>query len=373
VFPDKDEPYLSGVPCVESGVQRLGSFAGRGVAPASWIAYTAFGESGADARARLEDRVRRLAERVAVPRPGERLASLAAAEVRRYLAAQLDLALDRRLLGGSDLPPGPGWTARDRRLAERLQARLPTDGVLDAAGADELAVELLRYFGRLEQVSGRFLGRSGDRVTVAPGGAAGGSPLAASLASWRFDGSRLTEGALELAAGDPVDLHLLDGAVVAIVQHAAAVGPAVAVHHDRQRWSRFRGRSRLDRQIQERFPGFRLDDLVVVRRGASGRVSELELLARDGRREVLEGLPIRWTLDVPDTWFDLVRTRSRSGEDGWLVEGRGWGHGVGLCQVGAFAMARRGHDYRLILGHYYRGIEVREVPTSVAPAHASAP
>ena len=38
-----------------------------------------------------------------------------------------------------------------------------------------------------------------------------------------------------------------------------------------------------------------------------------------------------------------------------VFAGKGWGHGVGLCQVGAYGMALRGADYAEILAHYYRG------------------
>jgi SpoIID/LytB domain protein len=38
-----------------------------------------------------------------------------------------------------------------------------------------------------------------------------------------------------------------------------------------------------------------------------------------------------------------------------VLRGRGWGHGVGLCQIGAAVMADRGFDYRQILQHYYPG------------------
>ncbi len=38
-----------------------------------------------------------------------------------------------------------------------------------------------------------------------------------------------------------------------------------------------------------------------------------------------------------------------------MLRGRGWGHGVGLCQIGAAVMASRGYDYRQILSHYYPG------------------
>ena len=42
----------------------------------------------------------------------------------------------------------------------------------------------------------------------------------------------------------------------------------------------------------------------------------------------------------------------------FVLRGRGWGHGVGLCQIGAAVMAARGHDYREILQHYYPGTDV---------------
>ncbi|MBN2491757.1 MAG: SpoIID/LytB domain-containing protein [Planctomycetes bacterium] len=43
------------------------------------------------------------------------------------------------------------------------------------------------------------------------------------------------------------------------------------------------------------------------------------------------------------------------------VRGRGWGHGVGMCQMGAAGMAREGHDYRRILAHYYAGLPVNRL------------
>ena len=56
-----------------------------------------------------------------------------------------------------------------------------------------------------------------------------------------------------------------------------------------------------------------------------------------------------------------------NGKTGWQFTGRGWGHGVGMCQLGAVGMARRGHGYRSILDHYYRGTTIRKFP--VATGH----
>ena len=70
---------------------------------------------------------------------------------------------------------------------------------------------------------------------------------------------------------------------------------------------------------------------------------------------------MRWTLDVPDTLFTAKRLAPKKQAAGWLFTGRGFGHGVGMCQVGSYGMAQRGHTYREILTHYYTGVELGRV------------
>ncbi len=79
----------------------------------------------------------------------------------------------------------------------------------------------------------------------------------------------------------------------------------------------------------------------------------------------MRGLAVRWTLDLPDTLFTAKRLAPAGGRPGWLFSGRGWGHGVGLCQVGAYGMAVRGHDYREILQHYYSGVRIERLAAEV--------
>ena len=45
-------------------------------------------------------------------------------------------------------------------------------------------------------------------------------------------------------------------------------------------------------------------------------------------------------------------------EDGYLLKGRGWGHGVGLCQIGALSMALEKYDHSQILSHYYSNTKI---------------
>jgi stage II sporulation protein D len=78
---------------------------------------------------------------------------------------------------------------------------------------------------------------------------------------------------------------------------------------------------------------------------------------------------IRWTLRRPEagspalksTSFDVELKRSKGRVTRVVLNGRGYGHGVGLCQAGAVAMSRLGRGYRDILHHYYSGVEIRKV------------
>jgi stage II sporulation protein D len=94
------------------------------------------------------------------------------------------------------------------------------------------------------------------------------------------------------------------------------------------------------------------------RYGASGRLAELEVVGTEGTG-TLRGLAIRRALGIRENLFFLDRQSAPDGTArGWVFTGRGWGHGVGLCQVGAYGMAASGFSYRDILGHYYPGTRI---------------
>jgi SpoIID/LytB domain protein len=90
-------------------------------------------------------------------------------------------------------------------------------------------------------------------------------------------------------------------------------------------------------------------------------VGKLRLRGTDGTTQEVVGLAVRWTLDLPETLFTAQRLQPEEGPAGWLFRGKGWGHGVGMCQLGAFGMAQRRHDYRAILEHYYPGTEIGQL------------
>ena len=81
--------------------------------------------------------------------------------------------------------------------------------------------------------------------------------------------------------------------------------------------------------------------------------------AENGRTFILRGLPVRWSLNVPDNLFVYEKTQDPDGMDRYTFYGKGWGHGVGFCQVGAYGMAMKGWTAQQILTHYYTGIEIQ--------------
>ena len=88
-----------------------------------------------------------------------------------------------------------------------------------------------------------------------------------------------------------------------------------------------------------------------VKRGPSGRIILLEIVGTKQTLTVGKELEIRKWLSPTHLYssaFDVERT-----EDGFVLHGKGWGHGVGLCQIGAAVMGTLGYRYDEILQHYY--------------------
>ncbi len=100
-------------------------------------------------------------------------------------------------------------------------------------------------------------------------------------------------------------------------------------------------------------------DLQISRTGTSGRAIQMKAIGRRGT-VFLNGYKVRNALGLRDTLFTIRRAHDPSGGvESFTFKGRGWGHGVGLCQVGAYGMARAGGTYEEILKTYYQGVELR--------------
>jgi stage II sporulation protein D len=99
--------------------------------------------------------------------------------------------------------------------------------------------------------------------------------------------------------------------------------------------------------------------LEAVERGASGRIVRLRIVGERETMVIGKELEIRRALSLSHLYSSafVVESEGLAGcaPAAFTLIGAGWGHGVGLCQIGAALMAERGYDFRRILEHYYRG------------------
>ena len=97
-------------------------------------------------------------------------------------------------------------------------------------------------------------------------------------------------------------------------------------------------------------------DLVPLKRGASGRIYELQIVGTKHTEIIGKELKIRLWLSkscLYSSWFEVHH------ENGvWTLAGHGWGHGAGLCQIGSAVMASEGKKYEDILRYYYVGSQL---------------
>ena len=100
----------------------------------------------------------------------------------------------------------------------------------------------------------------------------------------------------------------------------------------------------------------RLKKIVSLKKSETGRIVRMRFVGEKGEK-VLRGQTIRFALGLKSNWVtDFTSSHESSGYLVILeVEGRGFGHGVGMCQIGAVELAKRGWTFRQILKHYYAG------------------
>ena len=99
-----------------------------------------------------------------------------------------------------------------------------------------------------------------------------------------------------------------------------------------------------------------ITEITPLERGTSGRISHLRIAGTKRTMEIGKELEIRRTLSRSHLYSSAFVVEKTDG--GFRFLGAGWGHGVGLCQIGAAVMAAKGYGYRQILAHYYPGSQI---------------
>jgi stage II sporulation protein D len=375
-------PYLVSVAC--SGEAPLG-FAARPVPPKPH-AVTALGARGLALLAALghgPDAAGLAAARDAVrqrlglsPRPAPHPLSVPLAYVE--IAEGAGLLPPEVLTEPVELEAAPASWSPKARAAWAVLVRFqlanggsfPRDRALHVEEAAGIWAALLSRLGDFDESEGRLVSAAPDavvakiskgRVDLPVGGRlvllAGGPDVFESVAS------------LEAYPGDRVRLFSRDGKLTGLAKGAAAASGTYERESAWIHWTRRFTGAELAAKLKER-DASRSATVVrkveVTGRGASGRARSVRL-ATDAGTVVLTGLEIRFAMGLPESLFTVVAGRLERGEPVFTFYGRGWGHGVGLCQNGAFGMALAGKGYRQILAWYYPGTEVGGTDTLSIP------
>lgn len=110
----------------------------------------------------------------------------------------------------------------------------------------------------------------------------------------------------------------------------------------------------LDEIVNSKHPGIgHVIALEPLHRGASGRIDSLRIVGSERTEVIGKELNIRYALSrkcLYSSWFEVEHKNGS-----WTLIGHGWGHGAGLCQIGAAVMASEGFSYEQILQYYYAG------------------
>jgi stage II sporulation protein D len=397
IFPEQKEPYLKGVPCRaenEALASLRATIRGRNIAPLA-------DETGADIT-----RDWSLLEAAGVTTPGEPFNAGTLREWTRRTA----------LLAGLPLPTGPPGTAATLgEAAETLVADLGWKERAEVLLSDEDVGALLRdgaatalpagqrralaYLASVEALrpfpdGGFHADREPSPARLVPTLVSVGETykafgLRAGVVSGVGESSiRLVQGKGEmrlpfadapylfsLSGGKAVPAELLEiwpGDRVRFrtgssggIDFLELRPPVKGVSDDRSAavysWESRKSRWELERLVNRRLSVGELKDLQAVRRGVSGRIVELRVVGSKDTM-IVRGFDVRRLLDLRESLMVIDVQRDERGRiEAVVFTGKGWGHGVGLCQVGAYGMALRGASYREILAHYYLGATLRHI------------
>ena len=103
----------------------------------------------------------------------------------------------------------------------------------------------------------------------------------------------------------------------------------------------------------------------IVEKGPGGHISKLRIVGKDKSFIVGKELEIRRMLSTSTLKSSAFTVETKNVRGGvpqrFVLHGRGWGHGVGLCQIGAAVMGEQGYSYKKILKHYYTDVQIKRL------------
>jgi stage II sporulation protein D len=178
-----------------------------------------------------------------------------------------------------------------------------------------------------------------------------------------FGDSLFQMKSLAMVGGEPVTFHVgPKGEVDYLEVRPAANGAAADRFSSVTKWTEELSlgavQARLGRSVRNVGA---ITDLRVAARGSSRRAIDLEVIGTQGVGHIRGGR-IRSALGLKEQLFVIDRVYNENDRvTGFVFTGRGWGHGVGMCQFGAYGLAKQGLTVEQILKTYYTGIELTKM------------
>lgn len=234
-----------------------------------------------------------------------------------------------------------------------LQQAMPREELLG------IVASWLRRHDRLRDVRGKLAAIDGRSMSLNVEGERREFAVPSGIPLFRNILGRYQEQSRVVAMlNDRVAIHLgPEGTPVAAVIEGNYDGAAFDRTSSFASWVRSFRADELAKTISRRNPVTGVVDLRPVEIDEAHRVARLEVVTPD-RVVPLEGIVIRWSLGLPDNLFTIDRSVDPDGMPRFTFFGKGWGHGTGMCQVGAYGMAFRGWSAERIVRHFYTGAEV---------------
>jgi stage II sporulation protein D len=168
---------------------------------------------------------------------------------------------------------------------------------------------------------------------------------------------------LALVGGEPVGFHVsAKGQVDYLEVRPANNGAAADRFSSLSNWTAQLNLGAVQARLGRSVRGIgSITDLRIAKQGSSRRVIDLEVIGTQGVAHIRGGR-IRSALGLKEQLFVIDRVYNENDRvASFIFTGRGWGHGVGMCQFGAYGLAKQGLNVEQILKTYYTGIELTKM------------
>ena len=281
----------------------------------------------------------------------------------------------RRFLGmtGTGEPPSMNLPQLAKYVRENFYPTVKTASDLDflveqdilprtgVPNRNEVLYRLIDKKSAFEWQQGVLNSWDGQKMTLTVGGKPVEfrlSPDAPIFSRMGEERSAMTQG--QWIGGELFDFRAVDGVIQMAIYRRNFVNSTADRYSRLALWQVHKTKQDIETAFRPLNIG-ETKSIRVVERGPSERPINTEIVGTRGRTTV-RALRIRTLLGLRDSLFYFDEERNAQGDlIGIMFYGTGWGHGVGMCQVGAYGMAMDGATYEEILKTYYTGIDLKKM------------